>query len=163
MDQDPEQPARGALLQLRAVPPGRGSGDAVLVLAQMGEAHADSAPAAAAAGRLPAPGHGQDLEHARRRDRLPHPAADRPVPHADRERSGAVAGETLAARIGGDDPHPEADLRFPRPDQLREAAFLQPLALYCRAPATRQSKPRAQAHVLGTRDLPARHEPHPAL
>src|SRR4030095_9973180 len=54
VDQDAEQPVRGALLQLRAVPAGRGPGHAVFVLAEVEAADADSQPAAAAAGRLPA-------------------------------------------------------------------------------------------------------------
>ena len=54
LDQDAEQPVRGAVLQLRAVPAGRGPGDAVLGLAEDREADADPAAAAAPARRLPA-------------------------------------------------------------------------------------------------------------
>ena len=59
LHQDPEQPVRGALLQLRALPARRRPGDAVLGLAEDEEANADPAPAAAPARRLPAPGDGR--------------------------------------------------------------------------------------------------------
>ena len=84
--QDPEQPVRGALLQLRAVPARRRPGDAVLGLAEDEEADADPAPAVAAARRLPAPGDGRRARRRRRRARLSHPAPDRSAPDADRER-----------------------------------------------------------------------------
>src|SRR5207248_1985995 len=115
---------RGALLQLRPVSARRGPGDGVLVLAQVGEAHADPSPAAQAPGRLSAPGDGTHAERARRRDRLPRAAADRSVPDAARERGGALARTAFAARVSGDNPYPAADLRLTGADQLREAPLL---------------------------------------
>ena len=71
LHQDAEQPVRGAVLQLRALPDGRRAGDAVLGVAEDDEAHADPAPAAAPARRLPAQGDGGVAGRRRRRARHP--------------------------------------------------------------------------------------------
>ena len=49
----------------------------------------------------------------------PRPGADRSAPDADRERRGAVARETVAARPGGDAAHPAAELRLAGADRVR--------------------------------------------
>ncbi len=59
LDQDPEQPLRGALLQLRSLFVRRRPGDAVFGLAKVEPTHSHPAPALAPAGRLPARRHGR--------------------------------------------------------------------------------------------------------
>ena len=93
VDQDAEQSVRSAVLQLRAVPPGRGAGHAVLGLADVHEADADSAAAPASARRLPARRDGGGARQRRRRARLPGAGANRSA-SACRSRTTACSGRS---------------------------------------------------------------------
>ncbi len=142
VDQDAEQPVRGALLQLRAVPAGRRPGDAVLGLA---EDRSKRTPIP----RLPLRPPDDYLRDAmvaaldagRRRARRPPAAADRSAPDADRERRRAVAGKAVAARVGGDAAHPAAEVRLAGADRLCQAPLVQPVALH--SPSIARSATRA--------------------
>ena len=63
-----------------------------------------------------------DAGRAGRRVRLHAPAADRPVPDADRERRRPVADEAVAARAGGGAADPEAAVRLAGAARLRRAS-----------------------------------------
>ncbi len=116
-------------------------------LAQVEATHADSAPAFAAAGRLPARRDGCVSGRGRHRVRLPYPASNRPASHADREQRRALAGRTVAARFRRHPAPAETEVRFPRSDGICEEAFLQPLAHDRGASSVRQSEPRPTSHV----------------
>ena len=89
-------------------------------------------------------------------------APDRPIPHADRERGGALAGEALALRAGSTAPYPAAEIRCAGSTRLCRCPLLQPLALHRRAPPPRQSEPGAAPDVLGAVAIPAENERHAA-
>ena len=148
LDEDADEPARGRLLLVCAVPPRRGPGDAVRVPDPQAQAEPGAAPPAPPAGRLPPRGDGEDASGAGRRVRHHAPAPDRPAPDADREQRGLLAAAALAARAGRRAPHPEADVRLSRAARLRPDPHLQPLALGAGAPAARQPEPGAEADVL---------------
>ena len=88
------------------------------------------------------------LDAGRRRARLPHPAADRSAPDADREQRGAVAGAAVAPGLGGHLAHPAAEVRFAGADRVRATPLLQPVALHPRASAARQPEPGPAPDVL---------------
>ena len=75
------------------------------------------------------------LARGRRRVRYPPAAADRPAPDADREQRRALAGEALAAGLGGHAAPAATEIQLAGPDGVRQAPLLQPLALHPRAPA----------------------------
>ena len=93
VDQDAEQSVRSAVLQLRAVSARRRAGDAVLGLAEVEEADADPAAAAAARPTTICGTRWWRRSPGRRRVRLPAAAADRSAPDADREQRRALAGD----------------------------------------------------------------------
>ena len=101
LDQDPEQPVRGAVLQLRAVPARRGPGDAVLGLAEDARSGRRSRacrcgrPTTTCAHAMVAALDAGDVE-LDFRIQLP----DRSAPDADRERRRALARAAVAARLG---------------------------------------------------------------
>ena len=114
VERDPDQSARRHFLQLRALPYRPGSGDAIQLLAETKVYRRGSRGCrSAVAGQLPARQHGADARRDGCRIRDAHPAADRPVPDADREQRGAVAGAAVAARPGGDAANSDAEVRLP--------------------------------------------------
>ena len=124
VDQDAEQPVRSALLQLRAVPAGRGPGHAVLGLADVHDADADSAPAAASARRLPARRDGGGAGQ-RRRARSTSACRCRPIRIACRSRTTACSGRSGCRRRVS-----VATLRLPRQrfDSPAQIAFARRLS-----------------------------------
>ena len=127
------------------------------------EAHADPAPAAPTARRLPACRHGLRTRRRRRRARLSHPAPNRPASDAPRERIGPLARAAVAARLCRDLAHPAPEVRLARADGIRQAPFVQPLALDRRASAPGKPESRPPPHVPGTVDAAAPDELGPAL
>ncbi len=153
VDQDAEQSARGAVLQLRAVPAGRRPGDAVLDVAEAHEATADiprlplRPPDDYLRDAMAATLDQEDVEFDIRLQVQTDPHL-MPIENA----ACTVAGEALAASVGRDAAYPPAELRLAGAARLREAPLLQPVALHRRASPAGQPEPRATAHVLGAVD-----------
>ena len=143
VDQDAEQPVRGALLQLRALSARRGAGDAVLGLAEVDRsARRSRACRCARPTTTCARRWSTSLGRGRRRARLPGPAADRPAP-ACRSRTPACCWpEKLSPRVT------VATLRLPRQkfDSPAQMDFAQAACRTTRgtpSPSTARSATRA--------------------
>ena len=102
--------------------------------------------------------NGGGARRRRRRARFSYPDANRPLLDACRECGSALADETVASRVGRDLAPAAPALRLRGANQLRETSILQSLALHSRAPAARQSEPRAAPDVFGAVHVSTRHE-----
>ena len=159
LDQDAEQPVRGAVLQLRAVSARRGPGDAVLGLADVARRARRFRgcrcvrPTTTCATPWSRRWRPDDVEL----DFRVQVQTD-PHLHADREQRRALARAVVAAGVGGDAAAPAAALRLAGADGVRPSPVVQPLALRARAPAARQPEPGAAPHVLRAVAAPTRDE-----
>ncbi len=115
--------------------------------------------------RLPLRPPDDYLRNAMVRCRARHPpaVADRSASDADRKQRGHVAGALVAARLGGDAAHSEAEIRFAGADRVRAAAVVQPVALHRRTSAAGQPKPGTAPDVLRVVEVPARDDGGAAL
>ena len=141
LDQDPEQPVRGAVLQLRAVPARRGPGDAVLGLAEERRSARRSRacrcgrPTTTCAQAMVAALDAGDVELDFRIQRQTDPHL-MPIENARR----ALARAAVAARLGRDAAHSAPEVRLAGADGIRQAPLVQPVALDRRASAARATR-----------------------
>src|SRR5262249_44624041 len=162
LERDPDQPARSAVLELRAVPDWAGPGHDVFGTSQNAGTQLDSGAAILDFTNLPARGDGKDIVGARCRTRFSGAGTDRSVPHADRKRRRALARKALALRARCDAASSKTEVRSDGTICLCAQSLLHALALHCRTPPTGQSKSRPPPYVLGAAATTANHERHTA-
>ena len=161
--QDAEQPVRSPLFQLCAVLARGRPGDAVLVLAEVQEANADTGSATPPTRRLSPGRDGRLTRRGRHRVRGPTAAADRSAPDADREQRRALARDAFASAPCRDVAPSTTELCVSRADGIRQTSVLQPLAFHSRASAARQSEPRPTPDVSGALQAAAHDERRASL